>query len=279
MPNLRIGMAQMKVDGGRPAENMERALEMVKKAAQNDCKMVVLPEGLDLGWAHTSAGDLAEEIPGLRSHTLADWARRYHIYLAAGLTERDGSKLYNAAVFYSSEGELLIKHRKINILTNVEGHFSVGNGLFVVDTPLGRIAMAICADLSLDSLTIGHALGRMGAELIISPAAWAVPPGHDQSKNPYGWDLWRPAYTRLASLYGLGVVGVSNVGVIEEGAWRSWRCIGCSLAVAPGGEVMGEGAYGQSAEELIIVDLPLQHRTDRGTETGIMLNKKGFELV
>lgn len=279
MKTLRIGMAQMTVIGGNPTVNMERAIEILDEAVQKGCQLVVLPEGFDLGWAHSSASVLAEQIPGPRSEVLASYARRHKIYLAAGLTECKGESLYNTALLISPEGEILIKHRKINILSNVEGHFSVGESLQVVDTPVGRIGLAICADLSPEALMMGHTLGRMGAELVLSPAAWAVPPEHDQTISPYGWDLWRPAYTRLATLYDLGVVGVSNVGMINDGSWQDWRCIGCSMAVAPGGQIVAEGSYGAEAEELIVIDLPVVQRKDRGTETGSMTKKRGWELT
>ena len=32
----------------------------------------------------------------------------------------------------------------------------------------------------------GHALGRMGARLLLSPCAWAVDADHDNAREPYG---------------------------------------------------------------------------------------------
>ena len=37
------------------------------------------------------------------------------------------------------------------------------------------------------------ALAKKGARLILSPCAWAVPPDHDQVRDPYG-SLWRDVY-------------------------------------------------------------------------------------
>ncbi len=71
----------------------------------------------------------------------------------------------------------------------------------------------------------------------------------------------------------LAFVGVSNVGPVTYGAWSGWRCIGCSLAMGPGGEVLARGPYGVDAEALLAVDVPLRPRPARGTEWGDHLEK------
>ncbi len=45
-------------------------------------------------------------------------------------------------------------------------------------TPIGEIAVPICADLF--AAETGVALGRLGAEIILSPAAGAMPPDFDE---------------------------------------------------------------------------------------------------
>ena len=80
----------------------------------------------------------------------------------------------------------------------------------------------------------------MGAQLILSPSAWAVDADHDNAREPYG-KLWLDAYAELARLYDVTVVGVSNVGWLTAGPWAGRKCIGCSLAVGPGGSVLAGG--------------------------------------
>jgi hypothetical protein len=52
-------------------------------------------------------------------------------------------------------------------------------------------------------------------------------------------------------------VGVSNVGYLTAGPWRGRKCIGCSIAMGPGGELLGVAPYGASAEALVVVEAPL----------------------
>jgi hypothetical protein len=51
------------------------------------------------------------------------------------------------------------------------------------------------------------------------------------------------------------VVGVSNVGWLRAGPWKGRKCIGCSLAVGPGGRVLAQGPYGEAAEAMIPVEI------------------------
>src|SRR6266850_3160610 len=84
--------------------------------------------------------------------------------------------------------------------------------------------------------------------------AWAVDADHDNLKNPYG-DLWLTVYRELAALYGMSVIGVSCVGWLTGGPWKGRKCIGNSIAVGPGGQVLAMGPYGVDAESLTVVEV------------------------
>jgi predicted amidohydrolase len=273
---FKLAMGQMLVEGGKASQNLRRAMQMIRGAAERGCALVVLPECLDLGWAYPGAGELAQPIPGKYSAKLCQAAQDAHIYVVAGLTERAGERLYNAAVLLAPDGEILLKHRKINILTDVEGIYSTGDSLSVIQTPLGTFGINICADNFPNSLALGHSLARMGVQILLSPSAWAVDAEHDNVVDPYG-DIWKEAYTTLARFYDITVVGVSNVGWINAGAWKGRKCIGCSLAVGPGGEILAEGPYGESAESLIVVQVEMVPRDVTGTAIAEMLKSKGYE--
>jgi predicted amidohydrolase len=251
---IRIGMGQMRVVGGAPETNLMRAAAMISEAARAGCDVVVLPECLDLGWTHPSAFAQAETIPGSRVDRLAATAREHRIHVVAGLTEAAGEKVYNAAVLLDSEGSLLLTHRKINILDIASDLYSVGDRVGVAETAFGKVGLLICADNFPESLCLGESLARMGARLILSPCAWAVPASHDNLTEPYG-DLWRRAYHALTKGRDLAVVGVSNVGAIEGGPWDGRQCIGCSLAYGPGGRELLQAPYGVEAEGLYVVEI------------------------
>jgi predicted amidohydrolase len=274
MSAFRLGMAQTLVEGGRPGPNLDRAVAAIHRAADLGCRAVVLPECLDVGWTDPSARDLAQPIPGPHFDRLAEAAKGRGVYVAAGLVERSGPRLFNAAVLINPAGELLLHHRKINELDIALDLYAVGDRLGVAETELGTVGLAICADNFSDSLAVGHVLARMGAQVILSPSAWAVDADHDNERDPYG-KLWLDAYTELARLYDVTVVGVSNVGRLTAGPWRGRKCIGCSLAVGPGG-VTARGSYGETAEAVTVVEVEPRPPVGRGTKVAEALRGRGY---
>lgn len=251
---ITIAMGQMLVEAGQLETNLTRAVKMIEEAAEKDSDIIVLPECLDLGWTHPRARELANPIPGKTSNRLSEAAKKHNVYVVAGLTEHNDEKIYNSAVVISNKGKIILTHRKINELPFALELYTVGDKINSVETEFGRIGLAICADLRPEGDPIGNSLGLMGSRLLLSPSAWAVKPDHDNEKNPYGQE-WVDPYSEIAKKYQMTVVGVSNVGIVEGGEWDGWKCIGCSVAIGPDGEVLAQGSYGEKAEELLVFEI------------------------
>ena len=264
--NYKLAMVQMTVEGGKPEANLARAEERIREAATAGASVALLPEVMDLGWTHPSARELAYEIPeGKTCRFLRKVAQDNNIYVCAGLVEKAGDRLYNAAVIISPDGEVILKHRKLNELDIAHDLYEQGEGLNVVHTPLGTLGLYICADAFAHDNTLSKSLGYMGADIILSPSAWAVPPDFDNEETPYG-DTWRRVYQPVSEQFGLWVVGVSNVGEIEAGPWKNWFCIGSSLAYNPEGEEVLQAPYGAEADTIIYLDIEIKDRPARGTK-------------
>ncbi len=273
-------MGQIFVEGGRPEANLRRATHAIRGAAEQGCRLVVLPECLDLGWTDPSARTLAVPIPGPHAEVLAHAAREHRIHVVAGLVERVGDRLFNAAILIDPTGRILLHHRKINELDIGLDLYAVGDRLGVVETELGTLGLSICADNFCSSLAVAHVLARMGAQLILSPSAWAVIAGHDNTNHDntgerYG-KRWRDSYSELTRLYDLTVIGVSNVGPITGGPWAGRKCIGCSLAMGPGSIILAEGPYGEMAETLLCIEVEPRKPVARGSDFAAALASRGY---
>jgi predicted amidohydrolase len=273
---LKVAMIQLLVEGGEPDRNMERALKYIAIAVKENIDIALLPETLDLAWTHPCVPYEAEPIPSKRSTMLANAAKMHGIHICAGLTERDGDKIYNTAILINNEGEIILKHRKINLLWNVEypQFYSVGQMLNVVDTQWGKIGVNICADNYIDGLHIGHALARMGAQVILSPSSWTVDYSIIEGMDPYK-EKWIKPYKILASYYDIVVLGSTSVGYIVGGPYEGKKMIGCSLAVNKTG-VIAQGEFNEFASALKIVEFAVPERKEMGTAIGAMLQKRGF---
>jgi predicted amidohydrolase len=123
----------------------------------------------------------------------------------------------------------------------------------------------ICADGFAEGQVLARSLGYMGAEVILSPSAWAVPADHDNQRDPYG-KLWLDNYSPVARDFQLWIAGVSNVGWITDGPWKGRKCIGCSLVVGPDGASVLQGPYGVDAETVLYMDISPVSRPAQGDQ-------------
>lgn len=264
--SFKLALIQMKVVGGQKTENLERARVLIERAAQNGADVALLPEALDLGWTDPSSTADAEPVPGgMPYEALASAAAEHGIFVCAGLTEADGKRVFNTAVLIDKRGNLLCKHRKLNELDIGHGYYEQGDRLSVAHTQFGTIGLMICADGFADGEVLSRSLCYMGADVILSPCAWAVPADHNNTKDPYG-DTWRRAYGPVARDFSVWIAGASNVGPITAGPWAGRKCIGCSLVVGPDGEDVIQGPYGVDAQEILYVAIQPIPRPARGSD-------------
>lgn len=253
MKHFKIAMVQMRVAPGEPEKNLRHATEMITRAAQTGAELALLPECLDLGWTSGQASTLTKAQCKATLNILKRAAKDRGIWLVAGLTQRKSGRLYNRAVLISDKGKLVGSHRKISLVPGVEDSlYSPGYRTEVFNTPLGRLAIPVCADNLMPSIAIGETLGLMGAEVILSPCSWAVP--KESLGQPYGGEWYEP-YTHLSKRFGMFVIGVSNVGQVIGGAWDGWQVIGNSIAMSPGGNIIKVLPYGADAETIDTVDV------------------------
>ena len=261
---FKLAMIQMRVVPGGKAQNLRHAGELIETAAAHGAQVIVLPEAMTAGWSDSSTAALADEIPaGETCCSLGQLATKYRLFLCSGLAERDGDRVFNSAVLLGPDGLPVIHHRKIHELEISHGCYAQGDRLGVVQTPLGCIGVMICADAFAPSQVISRTLGLMGAGIILSPCAWAVPTEHDNAREPYG-QLWRENYGPVARDFRMWIAGVSNVGPIVSGAWKGRKCIGCSMLVGPDGEVALQGPYGENAETILYAEIDLNPRRRAG---------------
>ena len=262
---MKIGMAQLLVEGGEPERNLERAEKLVREATQNGCDLVLLPEVLDLAWTHPSTWTEAQPIPGRFSDFFAALARELGIWICCGLTEKTENGTYNAALLLDTQGHIVLKYHKINLLEVEFPFYRVGQKVEVADTPFGKIGLNICADNYYDSgLHNAHMLARMGAQLILSPSSWTVDHSITEEMDPYR-EKWEKPMSEIARLYEIPVISVTSVGYIVGGPYEGKKMVGCSLAVDETG-ILARGEFNEFAGDLKTVELTLKPVRRKGVQ-------------
>lgn len=156
-------------------ENLSQLADLVRQAAGQGAKLIVLPEMCATGYYFDSmeqAAEMAEPVPGGRTvGLLEDLARELDCYLVAGLPESEGERLYNTAVLVGPTG-LIGRHRKMHHYTPDSTWAKTGDEpVAVFDTPIGKIGIQICMDLSYPE---GPRLSRLlGTQVLCAPMNWS----------------------------------------------------------------------------------------------------------
>lgn len=227
---VRVAVCQILVIDSDREGNFRRIENALEQAAVKHAQIAVFPESSILGWENPDAHRLAQPIPGKDSSRISSLARKYGLMIAIGLDEKDGDRLYDSAILVDKSGQLLWKHRKINVLPELmTPPYSQGRpeDIGVVETEFGRIAVLICADTFTDAFA--ERLKGLKPDMMLVPYGWAATndkwPGHSK-------ELEELVKHRAAQVQ-CPMVGVDLVGEMTHGPWAG-RTYGGSSFVADG---------------------------------------------
>ncbi|MEQ9724497.1 carbon-nitrogen hydrolase family protein [Pseudomonas sp. WHRI 8822A] len=147
------------------AATLEQILSYETAIREAGAKLVVMPEallggypkgerfGTQLGYRLPEGREAfaryhanAVDVPGAETEVLASLSERTGADLVVGVIERSGHSLYCTALFFTPQGGLVAKHRKLMPTGTERLIWAKGDGstLPVVDGEAGRLGAAIC---------------------------------------------------------------------------------------------------------------------------------------
>ncbi|NPV28074.1 MAG: carbon-nitrogen hydrolase family protein [Firmicutes bacterium] len=228
--------------------NLKKLLALTEEAARQGAKIIVSPELALSGYSFHSRSEiapLAETIPGPATEHFSELARRYGVYLAFGLPERDlkTGLLYNAAVFIGPQGEILGRARKLapafkENLWSARGNLPV----LVRETAYGKVGVIICADAYWYKPARLAALKR--ARLLLVLANW--PPHCHPPEN-----FWRARALEN---------GIYLLACNRTGTDRNMDCTQArSYLIDPAGSIVQE--FRADEDAVFYTAIPLEGRT------------------
>jgi predicted amidohydrolase len=175
---VKIGTVYLRPANSTPEHNLDLWCEQIDAAGRLGLDIVCLSEAILMVGTGQQAADVAEPIPGPSTERLGEAARRNHVWVVAGLMERQGSNLYNTAVLLDREGRLAGTYRKVH-LPREEWRSGVrpGDEYPVLKTDFGTIAIQVCYDWFFPEVAGIYA--REGAEIIFAPTWGTTFPDKD----------------------------------------------------------------------------------------------------
>jgi 5-aminopentanamidase len=90
------------------------------------------------------------------------------IFLAC--PERDGPRFYNSVFVIGPTGEMIGKHRKINVASDSLSWSSPGDRAAPIECDGVHVGVLVCADVYTSN--IARAMKFEGAQMLVSPASW-----------------------------------------------------------------------------------------------------------
>uniref|UniRef100_A0A3B1IH45 omega-amidase n=1 Tax=Astyanax mexicanus TaxID=7994 RepID=A0A3B1IH45_ASTMX len=253
MSKFRLAVVQLAVTKVK-SDNLQRACSLVKEAAGQGAKVVVLPECFNSPYGTGFFAEYAEKIPGESTQALSEAAKESGVFLVGGsIPEEDGEKLFNTCSVFGPDGKILVKHRKIHLFDiDVPGKIrfqesetlSPGCSLSMFETPFCKVGVGICYDMRFAELAQIYA--RKGCQLLVYPGAFNMTTG------PAHWELLQRARALDNQVY----VATASPARDETASYVAW---GHSTVVNPWGEVITKAG---SEESVVYADIDLQYLSD-----------------
>ncbi len=180
----KVAAIQM-ASGPNVKANLAEAEKLIKIAVQQEAELVVLPENFAImGMAETDKVKIAEDVgSGLLQDYLKEQARKNNIWLVGGtipIRSSESGKVFAACLLFNPQGELVTRYDKIHLFdVTIEASnesytesetITPGDKIVVVDTPFGRLGLAVCYDLRFPELF--RAMIDLNMEICALPSAF-----------------------------------------------------------------------------------------------------------
>ena len=265
---VRVAAVQFVSEFGQPAENRKGLEPLVREAAKNGAKIIVLPEAAIPGYmSHdmhqtwqvedhpltetlqgSPAKSVAEAVPGPSTDAFGLLAKELGIYLTVPLLEIDAkqNKFFNTLVLLDPDGKIVLHYRKIHPYPWAEkGWASPGDrGHQYVDTPYGRLGLLVCFDIHFEppTLKVNH------VDHLLYSIAWV----------DYADSKWfTEALPGIATKTNVNIIA-ANWSVSKQPAWIGY---GHSEILARDGRILAKNKK-DLGHDILYADRPVRRGWD-----------------
>lgn len=182
---MSVVAAVQMASGPNVKANLEEVEKLIKTAVQQEAELVVLPENFAImGLSEVDKVAIAEmQGEGPIQQFLSQQSSKYGVWIVGGTIPIESGttgKVYSASLLYDSNGEMVARYDKIHLFDvvledsnesyNESATIESGDDVVVVDTPFGKLGLAVCYDLRFPELF--RAMADIGMEICVLPSAF-----------------------------------------------------------------------------------------------------------
>jgi len=228
------------VSGDRVEQNLQSAANLIASAVATGAQIVVLPENFAVLSADAQAKVGLAETPGAGpiQQFLLDQARKHGIYLVGGtipLAAKTPGKVRAACLIIGPDGDILGRYDKIHLFDvalgsgneqyNESATIEPGEQSCVIDTPWGKLGVAICYDIRFPELF--RRMMLEGAQIVALPSAFTATTGRAH------WEI----LLRARAIENQCYLIAPDQGASRQRSRQTW---GHSMIVSPWGDILAE---------------------------------------
>ena len=271
----KIAAIQM-ASGTNVSANLNEVSRQIKSAVVAGAKLIVLPENFAIMPLH-DADQLKvaeDEGTGPIQDFLSEQAKTNNVWIIAGTIPLKlnsdnvnyDSKVYAASLVYNEKGECVSRYNKIHLFDvhleissetyNESETIEAGNKAVVIDTPFGKVGLAICFDLRFPELF--RQLVLQGADIIVLPSAFTAITGKAH------WEV----LVRARAIENLCYVVASAQGGYHVNGRETH---GDSMIVDPWGTVLDHLVHGSG---YVIADIDIENIKNIRRNFPVLQNRK-----
>lgn len=240
-----IAAIQMASGPNTPA-NLHEVSRLVSEAAAHGAKLCVLPESfVCMGMQAQDSVKIREKDDGLGEiqQFLSNLAKQHQIWIVGGtipLIANDVNKIRAACLLFDDNGQQVARYDKVHLFDVDLGEeksdryresevIEAGENIVVVDTPFGRMGLAVCYDLRFPEFF--RCMTEQNVEIIAVPSAFTALTGQVH------WET----LVKARAIENLSYVIAANQGGFHVNGRETY---GHSMIVDPWGLILAEQAQG-----------------------------------
>lgn len=263
MQSIRVAAVSMNSPLGQQEETLQRIAGFCERAVSEHAELVLFPELVVHGHCTPNTFEVAEPVPdGPSVARLCELAKRFGIFLSAGMSEKENDIVFNTQVLVGPEG-YIGRQRKIHMSRDESFFYKGGRDVDVFDIGKCKVASVICYDNQFPEIARIAAL--KGADVILMPHAaregrWEDTPESEAAVRKHIFDFFS-GYRQRARENACFCIYADQAGIagyvdsLPKDHMNQPHHPGGAMIIDPGGTILKHAQLERVCDEMIVEDL------------------------